>query len=181
MTLAEKDAPQMPVDVLIEDSRWEKAGLEDLAGRAAAAALQGCGLEPAAFVISVLGCSDSRIATLNADFRGKPQATNVLSWPAEELGAETDGDAPAPPPAGNPADPHELGDIAIAFETCTREADAGGLTLKAHVTHLLVHGALHLLGYDHERDADATLMEGIETQILGKLGIDDPYSPDQDE
>ena len=69
----------------------------------------------------------------------------------------------------------ELGDIALAFETCAAEAAAAEKPLDAHVTHLIVHGLLHLLGYDHENDPDATLMEGLEREILGKMGYDDPY------
>ncbi len=72
----------------------------------------------------------------------------------------------------------ELGDLAIAFETCAREAQEAGKTMADHVTHLIVHGTLHLLGYDHLRDGDATLMENLETEILGKMGIADPYSSD---
>jgi probable rRNA maturation factor len=68
-----------------------------------------------------------------------------------------------------------LGDIAIAYDTCAAEAATAGITMADHTTHLIVHGLLHLLGYDHERDADATLMEGLETQILGKMGLSDPY------
>jgi probable rRNA maturation factor len=71
--------------------------------------------------------------------------------------------------------PTELGDIAIAFETCEEEAAAHGKTMHDHVTHLLVHGILHLLGYDHIRDPDAELMEATEVRILAKLGLDDPY------
>ena len=74
--------------------------------------------------------------------------------------------------------PIELGDIAIAFETCQSEADKAGLSLVDHTTHLIVHGVLHLLGYDHVRDQDATLMEGLETDILGSMGLDDPYRDD---
>ena len=69
----------------------------------------------------------------------------------------------------------ELGDVAISYETCAREAAEAGKSLPDHATHLLVHGTLHLLGFDHERDQDATLMEGMETEILGKMGIADPY------
>jgi probable rRNA maturation factor len=68
-----------------------------------------------------------------------------------------------------------LGDIAIAYDTCAREAADGGKPLADHVTHLIVHAVLHLLGYDHENDPDALLMEGIETEILGKMGLPDPY------
>ena len=118
-----------------------------------------------------LGCDDVRIAALNADFRGKAQPTNVLSWPSAERGPEAEGARPAPP---DPADP-ELGDIALAFETCAAEAAAADKPLEDHLTHLVVHGILHLLGYDHVRDGDAALMERIEAEILGKLGIRDPY------
>ena len=70
----------------------------------------------------------------------------------------------------------ELGDIAISYDTCAREAAEAGKPFDFHVIHLIVHGTLHLLGYDHERDGDATLMEGLEVEILGKLDIPDPYS-----
>ena len=159
-------------DVVLEDARWSAVQVEDLAGRAVTAALDHLGLG-GAWEVVVLACDDSRIATLNADFRGKPRPTNVLSWPSEERGAEADGGAPVPP---DPADP-ELGDIALAYETCAAEAAAAGKSLADHATHLIVHGTLHLLGYDHERDADATLMERLEVEILGKLGLADPYSP----
>ncbi len=159
----------MTVDCVIEDPRWDDAGLKSLAARAVQAALDHLGLQ--GFEACVMGCSDDRIAALNADFRGKPVPTNVLSWPSDERGAETDGGTPLPP---DPIDP-ELGDIAISYDTCAAEAAAADKTMDDHSTHLIVHGLLHLLGYDHERDADATLMEGLETQILGKLGIADPY------
>jgi probable rRNA maturation factor len=159
------------VDPIIEDPRWDAAELPALAERAAAATLAHLGLDTGAFEIALLACDDARIATLNADFRGKPQPTNVLSWPSEERGAEADGGAPLPPDGDDP----ELGDIAIAFDTCAREAAERGLPLADHATHLIVHGTLHLLGYDHQRDLDATLMEELETAILGKLGLADPY------
>jgi probable rRNA maturation factor len=108
---------------------------------------------------------------LNAGFRGKAAATNVLSWPSEERGAPRPGAMPDPPDA----EEAELGDIAIAWETCAREAEAGGLDLGAHATHLLVHATLHLLGFDHENDTDAELMERLETDILVSLGVADPY------
>ncbi|MFP4273527.1 MAG: rRNA maturation RNase YbeY [Paracoccaceae bacterium] len=159
------------VEVLLEDGRWQALGLERLATSATEAALSHLGLDPAAWEVSVMGCDDMRIAALNADFRGKPQPTNVLSWPSEERGAAAPGARPGPP---DPREP-ELGDIAIAYETCLREATEQGKPVPDHVTHLLVHAVLHLLGYDHLRDPDATLMEGLETEILGKLGVSDPY------
>ena len=163
------------VDTLIEDARWRDLGLEDLAGRAAHVVMADQNLPAAGFQLSLLGCNDSRIADLNADFRGKPQPTNVLSWPSEERGAEEDGGVPVRPVPGNADMPEELGDIAIAWEICKREADEAGKPLEDHVTHLVVHGMLHLLGYDHIRDADAALMEAAEVRILAKLGLTDPY------
>ncbi len=161
------------VDTVIDEPRWEEAGLEPLAERAARATLEALGLSPDEFEISLLGCDDARIAELNGDFRDKPQPTNVLSWPSEERGA-AEGEIPDLP-EGDPGMPEELGDIAIAFETCTREAAEQGKPFANHVTHLLVHGVLHLLGYDHMTDSDAALMEGLEVRILATLGIPDPY------
>lgn len=160
----------MSVDCVIEDPRW--GDIAALAELATEAALNRLGLEPSVFEISLLACDDSRIAALNADFRGKPAPTNVLSWPSDERGAAVDGEMPLMPQAGPD---NELGDIAIAYDTCAREAAEAGKTMRDHTIHLLVHGTLHLLGFDHERDHDATLMEGLETEILGKLGIADPY------
>ena len=161
----------MGVDVIIEDVRWEPLGLSDLAARATDAALQGVSLEPADWSVSVLGCDDARIAALNAGFRAKSQPTNVLSWPSEDRAADRPGARPAPPDRAE----EELGDIAIAYETCTREAQAAGITAEDHVLHLIVHATLHLLGYDHETDSDADLMESLESTIVGRMGLADPY------
>lgn len=166
----------MLVDTIIEDDRWTGLALPPLAERAASAALAHLGLAPGRFEIALLACDDARIAVLNADFRGKPQPTNVLSWPTDERGADRDGAVPDLPQAPGDGPPGELGDIAIAYDTCAREAAEGGKPLADHVTHLVVHATLHLLGYDHIRDRDATLMERTEAGILGKLGLPDPYS-----
>lgn len=163
------------VETVIEDARWEGFGLAALAERAGLAALAGAGLQALGFAVSLMGCDDARIAVLNADFRGKPQPTNVLSWPSEERGAEFAGEAPELPEPGSADDPEPLGDIAIAWETCAAEAEAQGKPMADHVTHLIVHGLLHLLGYDHVEDEDAALMEGLEVRILASLGVSDPY------
>lgn len=163
------------VDPILEDSRWQDFGLPALAETAARAALLTLGLEPAGFQISLLGCDDTRIGELNAEFRGKPTPTNVLSWPSEERSAEFVGEDPVPPEAGSPEDPVELGDIAIAWETCQREASDQGKPPQAHVTHLVVHAVLHLLGYDHVEEEDAALMESHEVRILASMGLPDPY------
>lgn len=159
----------MIIDCMLEDRRWAAVDLEALAEAAAEATF--AHLDLAGFEVSLLACNDARIADLNADFRGKPTPTNVLSWPSEERGAEVDGGQPLQPDRNDP----ELGDIAIAYDTCAAEAEAAKKTLSAHTTHLIVHGILHLLGYDHDRDQDATLMEGLESQILGNMGLADPY------
>lgn len=162
----------MLTEVLAEERRWRALDLSALSERAAQATLAHLGLDPASFEISILACNDARIADLNADFRGKPQPTNVLSWPSVERGADRAGGTPQLPDARTDS---ELGDIAIAYGVCVAEAEASGKPLSDHATHLIVHAVLHLLGYDHIRDADATLMEACEVAILGKLGISDPY------
>jgi probable rRNA maturation factor len=163
------------VDTVIEDGRWEAFGLVALAERAAQAVLGGVGLPVEGLSISLLACDDARIAGLNADFRGKPGPTNVLSWPSQERAAEGIGDEPARPKPGPVDDPAFLGDIAIAWDTCAREAEAQAKPLGDHVTHLVVHAVLHLLGYDHVEAEDAALMEGHEVRILASLGVSDPY------
>lgn len=169
----------MLTDTILEDDRWAAVSLSDLAETAACATLRHLGLDPDCHEIAILACDDARIAALNADFRGKPQPTNVLSWPETDLAPEADGALPIAPETGSPEAPALLGDIALAFDTCMREAREAGLSEAAHVTHLVVHGVLHLLGYDHERDGDASLMERLEVEILGKLGVADPYRDHQ--
>jgi len=108
--------------------------------------------------IAILLTSDQAIREINARFRGRDTPTNVLSFPAPES-----------------ARPH-LGDIALAHGVCAREAEAQHKPLAQHVMHLTVHGVLHLLGYDHESDAEAEVMEGLERTILARLGVPDPYA-----
>ncbi|MFK7743816.1 MAG: rRNA maturation RNase YbeY [Roseobacter sp.] len=164
----------MEIDILIEDARWHEVALETLAQNAIVATCSHMGVSQDATEVSVLACDDVRIAVLNADFREKHQATNVLSWPSENLAAAVPGAEPSVP-MPDMTGVLSLGDIAIAFETCAREAQELDKPLSEHITHLIVHGTLHLLGYDHIRDPDATLMQGIEAEILGKMGLNDPY------
>lgn len=166
------DAAQ--VEVIVEDEGWgDPSGV---IVRAATRALAHLGLEPAGYEISVLAADDARIRVLNAEFRGKDAPTNVLSWPAVDLRAETPGALPEPPEPGTLDAPEALGDIALARETCLAEAEEQGKRPDDHLTHLVVHSVLHLLGYDHETDDDAALMEATETAILAGMGIGDPYS-----
>jgi len=117
--------------------------------------------------LAVMLTDDEGQRDLNRAWRANDKPTNVLSFPA-------------PPAVGDRAGaPAQLGDIAIAFETTRREADAEGKPFADHLSHLAVHGFLHLLGYDHETDEEAETMEGLEREILARLGIPDPYaSPD---
>lgn len=161
-------------DVVLEDARWLCCDIQSICTRAMAATLAHLGIDAQMAEITILACDDTRIAALNADFRGKLTPTNVLSWPSDERAASNPGDAPAPPEP-DPDGAIPLGDIAISIDTCTAEAHAAGKTLTDHALHLIVHGILHLLGYDHSDDPDAALMEGLETAILCKMGIDDPY------
>lgn len=155
------------VDLVIEDERWLDADLGALAERAAQVTVAHLGIDPPEVV--VMGCNDDRIAALNDRFRGRAKPTNVLSWPSVEPPAREPGTVPVPPVGP------ELGDIAISYDTCAREAEQQGKTMAEHVTHLLVHAILHLAGYDHEADADAETMEDAERSILARLGIADPY------
>ena len=163
------------VDIVFEDARWEAFGLEALAEPAVRAAFAELGLPEAGFTLCLMGCNDARILELNGDFRGKAKPTNVLSWPSEERGA-AEGEVPDLPEPGEADDPESLGDIAMSYDTCAAEAAAAGKPMAGHVTHLIVHGLLHLLGYDHIRAADGDLMEATEVRILARLGLCDPYS-----
>lgn len=156
-------------EVTVDGETWDQVDVAALCERAARAVMEEFGLAPVGYQISVLACDDSRISSLNSTFRGKAKATNVLSWPSEVRSADR---LPVP---GNPNNPLELGDIAISFETTMAEAGAAGLPFADHVLHLLVHAILHLLGYDHEDDRSAALMEATESRILASLGVPDPY------
>lgn len=152
------------VDLRIDDDSWRDPELEVAAviRAAAAAALAEAGLQDTRVEVSVLLTSDDEMARLNARWRGRARATNVLSFPAV--------DRAAPGARGG-----FLGDIALAFGTLTREARNGGMTLADHLSHMMVHGILHLLGHDHETDHEAREMERREARALGALGIADPY------
>jgi probable rRNA maturation factor len=171
----ETEAPPELVDLVIEDARWSDAGLGALADQAVRAGLAELGLGDQGYTMCVMGCDDARIAVLNADFRGKAQPTNVLSWPAQDHLTPKAGQRPVLPDPGAADDPENLGDIAISYDTCLAEAAAASKPLADHVRHLVVHGFLHLLGFDHIRDADAHLMAAIEVRALARMGLCDPY------
>ncbi|MDP1629881.1 MAG: rRNA maturation RNase YbeY [Caulobacter sp.] len=144
-----------PTEVEVGDSAWSTAlpAVEALVLKVAAAALG-----ERAGGLAILLTDDAAVADLNQRFRGKAGPTNVLSFPAPEN------------PEGH------LGDIALAFETCASEAKTQGKTLSNHLHHLVAHGVLHLVGYDHQSEAEAEEMEALERRILADLGIPDPYA-----
>ena len=158
----------MQVDVVTEswpdDRSWS-----DLAERASQAAAK---VEPlfanTRLSVSILFTSDEQVHALNREWRGKDNATNVLSFPmlerADLLALSTEGP------------PEMLGDIALAYETCLREAADKGVSLADHAAHLIVHGLLHLAGYDHETSPmDADHMEALEIKALASMGLANPY------
>ena len=140
-------------------------------GRAVAATLDRLPTPPwlARAEIGVVLADDATVRRLNAAYRGQDRATDVLSFPTFARVLEQ---APVAPPPG----PLPLGDIVLALETVRADAAAEGKPFVDHVSHLLVHGCLHLLGYDHGTAADAARMEGLERAILGQLGVPDPYA-----
>jgi len=145
------------IDVLVEDDRWT-GEIADLAALSMTCGAAAAALEPGiAGGVALLFADDAALLDLNRRFRRIDKPTNVLSFPS---GAPDSG---------------FLGDIAIAFETCRREAQAQGIAFRDHVAHLIVHGLLHLAGHDHEEDEDAERMESLETRILARLDIADPY------
>lgn len=164
------------IEVVVEDDLWNAFDLEAIAIRSFDAVAAKLDLKTGPYELDILACDDSRIAVLNSEFRGKPTPTNVLSWPGFDLAPERSGETPNLPPVTEFGDPYvHIGDIAIAYQTCLKEANDAEIDPLHHITHLIIHGILHLLGYDHETDANAELMESIETDLLTRFGIGNPY------
>jgi probable rRNA maturation factor len=153
----------LAIDVLVQSRQWQRepqaAAIVRKAIRAAASAAS----TPHAELAIVL-LDDSAIHALNRDWRGHDAPTNVLSFPAKQIRRAR----------RSPATP--LGDIVIAYQTTAKEARAEGKPFKHHLAHLAVHGFLHLVGHDHEKNRDAKRMEALETKILAGLGVPDPYA-----
>jgi len=150
------------LEIIVEAPPWNALrGVKPALRRAISAAAAPMRLKESELAIVLT--DDSAIRALNRRWRGRDKATNVLSFPAHGL---------VPPGSG----PRPLGDIVIAYETMTREAQEQGLPLTHHLTHLAVHGFLHLLGYDHESDTEAETMEQLERDILARLDVPDPYA-----
>jgi probable rRNA maturation factor len=155
------------VDIVlsVEAGDWSVLGDADsLCRRAVEAALAAAEIGATGGAIGVALATDAELRDLNRTWRGQDKPTNVLSFPSGEKASDQPG---APPP--------HYGDVILAFETVAREAREQGKSLSDHTTHLLVHGVLHLFGYDHEADDEAEIMERLETRILAGIGIADPY------
>ena len=152
--------------IVVADGWHSEPDAEAIIQRAVATAAETVNAGLGEAELAVMLTDDSGIRTLNLNWRGIDKPTNVLSFPALP-----------PTGAGGPDDaPRMLGDIAIAYETTRREADDEQKPFDHHLSHLAIHGFLHLIGYDHENDDDAEAMEALEAEILAQLGIPDPYA-----
>lgn len=157
------------IEVTVEHHAWSRtvAGVTDLCCAAARAALVPR-TDPVE--VSILLADDGRLQALNRAYRGVDRPTNVLAFAADAAGQEP------PLPPRPPGAECLLGDIVVAYRTTCAEAADQGLPLAHHLSHLVVHGTLHLLGYDHQSDADAAVMEAHEAAVLARLGVADPYA-----
>jgi probable rRNA maturation factor len=163
---AESEPPQSDTDIMIGDGQWEAVnGLTSLIPGLVAAALAEAGRPAEAGSVSIALLSNAEVRSLNKAFRGKDSPTNVLSFPA----------APALPGQRSASGPAFLGDVALAYETVAEEASAQQKPVLHHAAHLIVHGVLHLAGFDHGHDAEAERMEDAERLVLSRFGIPDPY------
>lgn len=170
---------QPAVDISVADIRWTEVLGDDVEARLAPvfAALFAQIPGPAGpSTISLVLADDRLVGDLNRTYRGRDRATNVLSFPFVD-------DAPdaAPPILADPPLPVCLGDVYVAFETATSEADGQGKPCFEHLCHLIIHGILHLLGFDHQDGPEADVMESLERRVLDRLGIADPYATPTDE
>jgi probable rRNA maturation factor len=155
-------APGLGVEIVRRAEIWDRLALSDAQLARAAEAAFLAAPRQGAFEATLVLADDAEMRALNRAWRGKDASTNVLSFPA---GAMAHGEEPCP-----------LGDVVLAAETVQREAEGQAIPLADHAAHLVVHGMLHLLGFDHERADDAERMEALETQVLAGLGIADPYA-----
>ncbi len=154
-------------EVLVVADCWQtEPDAESVIHRAIGAAAEIANADHGEAELAVMLTDDAGIRTLNSNWRGIDKPTNVLSFPA----------LPPTGPGGPGEAPRMLGDIAIAYETTRKEANEEQKPFDHHLSHLAVHGFLHLIGYDHEKDGDAEAMEALEQEILAQLGIPDPYA-----
>jgi probable rRNA maturation factor len=169
------------IEVAVQsEAPWPKADWESLASTACLSAVRATpqaelAASPALVEVSLRLTSDEEVHQLNLQYRGKDKPTNVLSFPMVQADLlET---------VAQNSDDGELllGDIVLAHGVCAAEATEKGVSLEAHATHLIVHGVLHLLGYDHQGSAEAEHMESLERDVMARLGLHDPYHRDEPE
>ncbi|MYG09849.1 MAG: rRNA maturation RNase YbeY [Rhodobacteraceae bacterium] len=159
------------VSLVIEDQRWEDIQLEDIAAEAINSTLRVYDANLIPCEIHLLATNDETIQQLNSRFRNKNKPTNVLSWQSGELFF--------PDTLEDEENYRFLGDIAVSYDTLLAESKSFGLTLDSHLSHLLVHSTLHLVGFTHDLKHDEMKMESLETKILSSMGIADPYNSTQ--
>jgi probable rRNA maturation factor len=152
---------KLTLDISVPSLLWRRLPRARPIARETIAAAAESGAPGEGSDVSLCLADDAALRALNLSWRGIDKPTNVLSFPAA---------------LGRPGEATMLGDIALAYETLAREAEDLGVSLADHYRHLLVHGFLHLVGYDHETDAEAERMEALETRILARLGVADPYA-----
>lgn len=154
---------ELEIDICREEEAWSDAQAEVALTAAKLAWMADGGADKGRpGELSLVLANDAMVRDLNRDWRGKDKPTNVLSFPAED---EMD----------IPEAPRMLGDVVLAYETLCREAEAQSKRVEDHLSHLVIHGVLHLLGYDHIEDIEAQEMEALEAQLLESLGISNPY------
>jgi len=172
---AELGGSLLDIDIIVRDELWKKAvpGVTQICSQSACRAFSAGALAPTRSEAALVLADDDFVAALNKEYRNKPGPTNVLSFAALD-----DVDADVSVEGGAPL---MLGDIIVARETTEREAADAGISTEDHLRHLVVHGMLHLLGFDHLEDEDAEEMEAVETQVLADMGVADPYAIRADE
>ena len=162
------------IEFINESKKWGKKKSVVIVNQAVNSTLVHLNLDPDKFEIAILACDNEKIQELNSNFRGINKNTNILSWPEKDLSPKVSGTMPMKPEPIN-REPMFLGNLAISFEFIVKEAKKLNKDFYNHLYHLISHGTLHLLGFVHELELDAKIMENKEREILSKVGIVDPY------
>ena len=167
----------MKINVIFKDERWVKIPLEEIAKGALKLISDRFSVKDNNFEVSLLASNDAEIKELNKKFRGNDSSTNIISWPELETQPREPGHFPVQMDKlkSDSKGAIFLGNLAISFERCSTEAEEKNIFFADHMLHLLLHGYLHLIGFDHQNELDATLMEDIEIGLLSGAGIKNPY------
>ena len=167
----------MIINITFKDKRWVKIPLEEIAKGALKLIIDKFLGQDNNFEVSILASDDAEIRELNKNFRGNDSSTNIISWPEHETQSNQPGHIPNLVYKLKSGFERLtfLGNLAISFDRCSSEAEEKNIKFEDHVLHLLLHGCLHLIGFDHQNDLDANLMEDIEIRLLSVVGIKNPY------